>query len=403
MTRPTRLPGLPARAGHAVRRLARKRGFALVVGGLAVACEASPPTAVENLEDLYRARDEQTGTYSDEVIDRGWVNTSGFGFRGLFGEPAPITEVEQLDDPIGFGLKNLAIVCESQGKEFDDYEWARAIASCAEIGRIDPARILRSRGYETAATLWRARRTGDERFEVKPLDEAALTSKLEPLQSLADAGRDQRDSIVEYRGADLLAAATALADARPGSYELGEKLLKLGANAGRALTRTRRGRSLTDVDRELRRACHALAGQVAFLSAMPDLQGLKGAFDWKSEPQISAGRLLLAVDAPAATLELGKVWALNIRRAADPSAPLVRISWLQALADSGLTGAGVHPSLRGPLLSELSSENENAAVRWWTRQALATLLRVDLAATTEAELRAKWLSLGDWDSGARRS
>jgi hypothetical protein len=369
---------------------------ALLLAGLLAACGASPPTAVANLEDLYRARDDQTGTYSDEVIDRGWTNVTGYEFRGLFGEAAPITEVEQLDDPIGFGLKNLAIVCESEGKEFDEFEWARAIAAACEIGRIDPARILRSRGYETAACLWKVRRTGDERFEVKPIDEAALLAKVEPLESLADAGRDQRDMIVANRGADLLAAASALGEARPGSFDLGEKLLKLDARAGQQLLRARHGRSLREVDAELRKACHALAGQVCFLSALPDLQNLKGAFDTSSEARISAGRLLLAIDAPAATLELGKLW--DWRHTPDP---LVRIAWLQALVVSGLSGAGVHPTLRGPLLNELASENDNAAVRYWARQALAALLHVG-AAATEAELRTKWLALGDWDSGARR-
>src|SRR5262249_26875249 len=162
---------------------------------------------------------------------------------------------------------------------------------------------------------------------------------------------------------DLLAAARALGEARPGSFDLGEKLLKLSARAGQQLLRARHGRSLSEVDAELRKACHALAGQVCFLSALPDLQGLKGAFDASSDARSSAGRLLLAIDPPAATLELGKLW--DWRHTPDP---LVRIAWLQALTVSGLSGAGVHPTLRGPLLNELSSENDNAAVRYWARQ-----------------------------------
>jgi hypothetical protein len=386
MTRPNSKPRLPPRA----------RPWALAFALLAAACGASPPTAVANLEDLYKSRDDQLGAYSEEVTDRGWTNTTGLEIRGLFGDPAPITEVEQLSNPIEFGLLNLSIVFDSQGKSFDDFEWARAMAVASEIGRIDPARILRSRGYETAATLWRSRQHESARFEVKPVDEAALEKTLEPLQSLSNSARDLRDTILANRSAELTAAARALSAARPGSFELGLKLLKLAARCGRLLERSKHGDDLPELDRELKLACVTLAGQVAFVSAIPDVPNLKGAFDSSSEARISAGRLLLAVDPTAATIELGKVWKHTLD-------PLVRVAWLQAITTSGLTGAAVHPSLRGPLLEDLSYESENAAVRFWAKTALATLLRLDVETVTETDLRAKWLALGDWDSGVKRT
>jgi hypothetical protein len=386
MTRPTRWPRPFSRARCCAPAVAIPAIFLLA------GCGAAPPTAVANLEDLYRARDDQTGTYANEVTDRGWINTKGLAIRGIFGEPDPITEVEQLDNPIEFGLKNLAIVFDTSGETLDDFEWARAVAAAAEIGRIDPARILRSRGYETAALLLGSRRTGGERCEVKPVDEAALTTALAPLRALADAPRKERAAVIASHSADLLPAARALTAVRPGSFELCGKLLQLAARCGRLLARAK---GQPDAEAELRTACHALAFQVAYLSALPDVPNLKGLFDSSSEARISAGRLLLAVDPAAATVELGKIWMHT------PD-PLVRVAWLQALAQSGLTGAGVHPTLRAPLLNEISSESENAAVRYWAKQAMATMLKMDVETATEAEVRAKWLALGDWDSGAKQ-
>jgi hypothetical protein len=269
------------------------------------------------------------------------------------------------------------------------------VAAAAEIGRIDPARILRSRGYETAALLLATRRRGGETCAIKPVDEAALTPALAPLRALADAPRKERAAVIASHAAELLPAARALAAVRPGSFELCGKLLQLGARCGRLLQRARAD-GQAEAEAELRAACHALAFQFAYLSALPDVPNLKGLFDSSSEARISAGRLLLAVDPAAATVELGKVWMHT------PD-PLVRVAWLQALAQSGLAAAGVHPTLRAPLLNEISSESENAAVRYWAKLAMATLLKMDVETATEAEVRAKWLALGDWDSGARRT
>jgi hypothetical protein len=152
----------------------------------------------------------------------------------------------------------------------------------------------------------------------------------------------------------------------------------------------------------LHAAARALAGQAAFLSAMPDAENaaagvrLHGAADDSGEARAGAGHLLLAVDPASATIELGKVWD----RLRDP---LVKIVLLKVLGDSGLAAEGVHPSLRGPLLHDLDPDEENAALRYWSRRTLTKLLKLDPEKASEGELRAKWMALGDWDVGARRS
>jgi len=333
---------------------------------------SGPIDAVANLEGLYASHGEDAATYSTEDPER---------------------------NPVEFGIENLAEIWACEEDDLDDFGFARAIAAATEIGRSDPSKILRARGYETAAALWRSHPGGPFRFEAHPADEDELKKTCEPLEAVVAAKEDEREVLALGRSADIAAAAKAVGALRPDSFVTARRLLVLVARCGEAVEESD---AAPATKQALHAAARALAGQAAFLSAMPDAENaaagvrLHGAADDSGEARAGAGHLLLAVDPASATIELGKVWD----RLRDP---LVKIVLLKVLGDSGLAAEGVHPSLRGPLLHDLDPDEENAALRYWSRRTLTKLLKLDPEKASEGELRAKWMALGDWDVGARRS
>ncbi len=327
--------------------------------------------AVTNLEKLYASHGDEPAAYSTEVPDR---------------------------DAVEFGLENLAVLWKCEGRDLDDFALSRAIAVATEIGRNDPSKILRARGYATVATIWRSRRNAPFHFEAHPVDEEGFKTTCGPLEAIVAASPEQRAVLVLGFSPVLEASAKALGELRPDNYAVARRALVLAALAGEAIEP---GDAAPGAKQALHVAVRALWGQVAFLAAMPDIvpnvEKGRGAADDADEPRACAGDLLLAVDAPSATVELAKVWSRLSRD------PLVKIALLKGLGDSGLAAEGVHPSLRGPLLHDLDPDEENAAVRYWSKRTLTKLLQLDPDKTPDGELRAKWLALGDWDIGARRS
>jgi hypothetical protein len=341
-------------------------GAFLLVAPWAVAACSGPIDSVVELEGLYGSVGEGGATYSTEVPNR---------------------------DAVEFGIEHLALLWSSDAGDLDDFGWARATAVTTEIGREDPSKIMRARGYETTAALWRIHHNGPYRFDSRPVDVAELVKTFEPLAAMAAAPEEEREVLALAKSAEIASAATELGATHPDSYAVARWLLLLAAHCGEAIEETD---ATPAAKGAVHAAARALVGQVAFLSALPDLERGRGAADDASEPRMDAGGLLVTVDPAAATIELGKVWS----RLRDP---LVKIALLKRLGDSGLAAEGVHPSLRGPLLHDLDPDEENAALRYWSRRTLNRLLRLDPDKATEGELRAKWLALGDWDVAARRS
>lgn len=353
-----------------------RHGWLALLGVVAcpLAACSGPIDAVANLEGLYATHGEEAAIYSTEDPER---------------------------NPVEFGIENLAELWACEEGDLDDFGFARAMATASEIGRSDPSKILRARGYETAAALWRTHPGGPFRFEAHPVDENELKKTCEPLDAVVAAkNEDEREVLALGRSADIAAAAKAVGALRPDGFATARRLLVLVARCGEAVEESD---AAPATKQALHAAALALAGQTAFLAAMPDAEGatvagghLHGAADDGGEARAGAGHLLLAVDPASATIELGKVWD----RLRDP---LVKIVLLKELGDSGLAAEGIHPSLRGPLLHDLDPDEENAALRYWSKRTLTKLLKLDPEKASEGELRAKWMALGDWDVGARRS
>ena len=105
----------------------RHRLLALLgVGACPLTACSGPMDAVANLEGLYATHGEEAATYSTEDPERNSVE---------------------------FGIENLAEIWACEEDDLDDFEFARAIATTNEIEHSDPSKILRTRGYETAAAL----------------------------------------------------------------------------------------------------------------------------------------------------------------------------------------------------------------------------------------------------------
>jgi len=362
----------PAAATRAIRsrpggRLALP--WLLLAGGC-----LSPRKSIANLDELYESRGGERATHAREITDHGWFSLDGR---------------EELDDPVAFAIENLGELARASPRDLDRLERARAIGVAAEIGRIDPSRIVRLRGYETARALWLGIPETGFRFAARPVDEAELHARIDALLTLATAEEARRGGLVAAHGSALAEGALALAEQRPDSFPFALKLLLLATKAGRLVELSDGPPSLLE---SLERASESLAAQVCFLTARADPAAGGGIADPSPEVRIGAGRLLIAIDPVAATAELGRVYAFTPEAA-------VRIAWLRALSESRARARGVHPSLRGPLALEL--EAEDAAVEWWARQALAALLALDAERTEVAELRSRWLALGEWDENGR--
>src|SRR5262245_40424184 len=179
----------------------------LVVASCAFAACSGPIDAVANLEGLYGAHGDDGATYSTEDPDR---------------------------DAVEFGIENLAELWSCDGDDLDDFGWARAIAVATEIGRNDPSRILRARGYATTAALWRGHAPDPFRFTTRPEDEKELEKQCATLDALLAATPDDREVLALGRSAEIASAATTLGNARPDSYGLARKLLVLVARCGEA-------------------------------------------------------------------------------------------------------------------------------------------------------------------------
>src|SRR5262249_11484954 len=141
-------------------RLRRELLALLVSASCAVAACSGPIDAVANLEGLYGSDGDGGATYSTEVPDR---------------------------DPVEFGLENLAELWSCESGDLDDFGWARAIAAASEIGRHDPSKILRARGYATVAALWRVHPPDPFRFQTLPVDEGELKRQCQPLEAVVAA------------------------------------------------------------------------------------------------------------------------------------------------------------------------------------------------------------------------
>jgi hypothetical protein len=303
------------------------------------------------------------------------------------------------DEPVEDALDGLAVLFETDEDDLDLIERARAIALVAEIGRVDPSRIVRARAYDTALHLWRALPPGDEHYAVGAIDENALDTGLDPLLQLAKAAtEEERAAVLDARGAEIERGAKLLAGQRPQSFDLAHKLLLLATRCGRFALETEEHEAPAAA---LEAAARALAFQVAFLAARPEFSGPggRGVADHSMDVRISAGRLLFALDAAAATLELGKEGGPELPIWTHTSEMRARVAWLQSLEESGLAAAAVHPTLRAPLALDLVSED--AAVRVHARSAIARLLRLDAKSSDVEALRGRWLALGEWDPKAR--
>ena len=262
----------------------RHRLLALLgVGACPLTACSGPMDAVANLEGLYATHGEEAATYSTEDPERNSVE---------------------------FGIENLAEIWACEEDDLDDFEFARAIAAASEIGRSDPSKILRARGYETAAALWRSHPGGPFRFEAHPVDENDVKKMCEPLEAVVAATEDEREVLALGRSADIAAAAKSVGALRPDSFATARRLLVLVARCGEVVEESD---AAPATKQALHAAALALAGQAAFLAAKPDVEiaagagRAHGAADDGSEARAGAGHLLLAVDPASATIEFNKI------------------------------------------------------------------------------------------------
>lgn len=343
--------------------------FALLAG-----C-STPRDAVARLGELYARHDDVVAEYSAEI-----------------------------DDPVDEALEQLACLEEGDEEDLEPGERVAAVATLAELSRLDRSRIVRARalGVLLRQLDWLP---ADRRpATLAPIDEAELTRALEPLLALAECPPEEVAARVGVDGPALLAAARALAAAQPDSFALTLRLTRLAAKSAR---RARDGGGGAELLAALDGAGAAQARQLAFVVARADARFGRGVLDPAGEVRAAAGALLCAIDPIAATVELGRAPGPGLAPAWNPGVPsLVRIAWLQQLERAHLTGANVHPALRSVLVQELQSDD--AAIAFAARGAVAHLLgraragdaaaAAPAALPSVAELKSAWLALGEWQA-----
>lgn len=358
---------------------------------LMVAACASPTDAISNLGELYSTRDGERATYAGTVTDRGFFARLGQACRLPWSDPAPLVEQEELEDPVAFALANLRDLDGEEVGELDSCERAVAVATVADLAQLDRSRIVRQRAYEVIAAQLAATQPLPAR-PAGPAEEAALAAPLEALLALCEAAPADAEAVAQASALLLPAAAAALTSAAPTRMALAQKFVLLAVKGARRAAAA--GLEPTVVA-ALEQAALIQSVQVAWLAAHPEPASVHGVLDVADGVRSAAGRLLIAIDPVAATVDLGRSWMIEQNRALAPGiVTLVRVDWLRALATAPIEGANVHPSLRGQLAQELLADD--AAVAWWARAAVAHLLGRDQAATPVAELKAAWLALGEW-------
>ena len=350
------------------------RALLLLAALPAAACH-SERDAIANLDALYASRTGEHALYAKEVPKQGF-------FAGKDSK-------EEIDDPVEFAIENLQELREAGPKSLDALERTRALGVACEMGRLDPSRIVRKFAYDTALVLWHSLPDRKFRFESRAVDEAALNVELDALIVLASAPPERQAPLLDERAAEIARGTAALEAVAPDRFELAHKLLLLAAKCGRIASTAEDEK---EVEAALTAAAESLAGHVAFLAARPDFSSGRGVVDPSPEVQASAGRLLIAIDPVAATADLGEVYPRT-------QEALVRIAWLEALVEAPMRAPAVNGKLREPIALDL--EYGDASIEFWAKHAMAHLLGADPDATSDAELRARWDALGEWDPQAR--
>ncbi len=365
-------------------QLAALRILALLLLALASACVTSRD-AVANLGELYTRRDESVADYAALVTDRGFFARLGRTF-GTNDDPAALYESEELEDPIAFALDNLARLELSDADDLDPCERVAAIATLAEMARLDRARIVRARAIEVLQSQLAQLDGPRKPAAVAAIDDAELNRKLDPLLRLAEAEPAAIAAVLANESAALMAASAELASVQPDAFLLALRLTRLAAKSTR---RAIDGGGAAPLCSALDRAGFAAARHLAFLVARADRALGRGVLDGASEVRLASGALLLSIDPIAATVEFGRAWTAAV-------APTVRVAWLQQLELAPIVAANVHPTLRAVLVQELQSDD--AAVAYAARHAVCHLLARDPQGAKLPELKAAWLALGEWQS-----
>ncbi|MBM4013608.1 MAG: hypothetical protein FJ293_01410 [Planctomycetes bacterium] len=369
--------------------------------GAALACScATPQDRIADLGDLYATRDAPRATYAPDVVDRGLGARFGRAWCWPWDEPAPLTEREPLEDPVGFALDRLDELEQTLDDDaLDPVERVVAVVTLADLATLDRSRIVRQRAFAVLARLCDALPATPPR-PLASHDEAALLAAIEPLLAFCESPTVDAAPLAPDREAELARAAAALEAVAVERIALAQRFALLAAKGARRAERVDRSeRAAADggapvATAALERAAIAQARQVAWLATAPAADHPRGIGDPGDGVRAVAGQVRIRLDPVAATVDLGRAWSGELNRAFAPGiVTLVRIEWLQALAQAPIRGANVHPSLRGALAQEL--DDEDAAVAHWARAAIGHLLERD-AATPSAELKAAWLALGEW-------
>jgi hypothetical protein len=379
--------------------------FAALCCAAVLGC-AAPQDSVAALGEIYDTRDPPRATYSSDAVDRGWGARFGQSFRLPWSEPEPLSEVEPLEDPVAFALEHLdrldAALADGD-EELDLIDRAIAVATLADLATLDRSRIVRQRAFAVMAFACGGLPTEPSRPKGAST-EAGLPAALEPLLAYCEVPAGDVAPLTAVQASELTGSARQLEATAVEGLKTAQRLALLCAKGARRASRSKRGEqppgaeaeagAVPDAVRALERAAAAQARQAAWLATLPATDHPRGIGDPGDLVRATAGRVRLLLDPVAATEDLGRAWVAEQNRAFAPGiVTLVRIEWLKTLAEAPISGANVHPSLRGPLLQELDAED--ASVAHWARAAIAHLLGRDPGAP-RSELSAAWLALGEW-------